>query len=224
MWVLSNHDITRHVTRYGRSQEIRGDDPLHGHEREPADLVLGTRRARAAILLLLALPGGVYLYQGEELGLPEVEDLPEELLQDPTWERSGHVARGRDGSRVPLPWTMTGPSLGFGSVPGWLPQPAGWADLSVEAEETERGSMLWLYRDALRLRRELPQLGAGGGELTWTGEEPDVLGFTRAGGFVCMVNTGSVPVPLPPGRVVLSSLPTEGDLLPGDGAAWLIMD
>jgi alpha-glucosidase len=221
MWVLSNHDITRHVTRYGRPQGLRDGDPLHGTHGE-TDVLVGVRRARAAILLLLALPGGVYLYQGEELGLPEVEDLPEELLQDPTWERSGHTLRGRDGCRVPLPWERTGPSLGFGSGPGWLPQPAGWADLSVEAEDEDRGSMLWLYRDALALRRELPQLGAGGGKLTWTGEEPDVLGFTRDGGFICIVNTGSVPVPLPPGRVVRSSLPTEGNLLPADAAAWIV--
>ncbi len=224
MWVLSNHDITRHVTRYGRSQEVRDEDPLHGGEEEVTDLVLGTRRARAAILLLLALPGGVYLYQGEELGLPEVIDLPEELLQDPTWERSGHTVRGRDGCRVPLPWTRTGPSLGFGDGPGWLPQPAGWSDLSVEAEDADPGSMLSLYRDALRLRRELPQLGQAGGPLTWTGEEVDVLGFTRGQGFIAMVNTGAAPVPLPPGRVVLSSVPTEGNLLPADAAAWIVTD
>jgi alpha-glucosidase len=221
MWVLSNHDITRHVTRYARSQEVREDDPLHGGEDEPTDVLLGIRRGRAAILLMLALPGGVYLYQGEELGLPEVTDLPENLLQDPTWERSGHTVRGRDGSRVPLPWTVSGPSLGFGSGPGWLPQPSGWADLSVEAEDADRGSMLWLYRDALRLRRELPQLGAGGGELTWIGEDVDVLSFTRAEGFTCVVNTGNVPAPLPPGHVVLSSLPTEGNLLPPNATAWL---
>ena len=224
MWVLSNHDMTRVVTRYGRPQELREGDPLHGHEDIPADLALGRRRARAAILLMLALPGGVYLYQGEELGLAEVEDLPEELLQDPTWERSGHAARGRDGCRVPLPWTRTGPSLGFGSGPGWLPQPAGWAQLSVEAEEEDHGSMLWLYRDALRRRRELPQLGAGGGRLTWIGEEADVLAFTRDPGFTCVVNTGRTPVPLPPGRVVLSSVPVEPGLLPSDATAWIVTD
>jgi alpha-glucosidase len=224
MWVLSNHDITRHVSRYGRSQEVRGDDPLHDSTPAAIDVPLGIRRARAAILLLLALPGGVYLYQGEELGLPEVDDLPDELLQDPTWERSGHTVRGRDGCRVPLPWTRTGPSLGFGPAPGWLPQPASWADLSVQAEDADRGSVLWLYRDALRLRRELPQLGADGGDLTWTGEETDVLGFTRDGGFICIVNTGTLPVPLPPGRVVLSSVPIEGDRLPGDAAVWIVTE
>jgi alpha-glucosidase len=222
MWVQSNHDITRHVTRLGRDQDSRAADPLH--DDSPADLVLGIRRARAAILLTLALPGGVYLYQGEELGLEEVLDLPEEVLEDPTWERSGHTVRGRDGCRVPIPWTSSGPSLGFGPDSGsapWLPQPAHWAELSVQAEDADRGSMLWLYRDALRLRHALPQLGHGGGPITWTGDEPDVLGFTRGQGFVCMVNTGAVPVPLPPGDVVLSSVPLEAGLLPADAAAWI---
>jgi alpha-glucosidase len=176
---------------------------------------------------VLALPGGVYLYQGEELGLPEVEDLPEDVLQDPTWERSGHTVRGRDGCRVPLPWAKNGDSLGFGPAPAWLPQPRDWALLSVEAEDEDRGSMLWLYRDALRLRRELPQLGDGGGALTWLDRDvwpaDDVLAFTRAGGFTCVVNTGENPVGLPPGRVVLSSVPVlDGDRLPGNAAAWLV--
>jgi alpha-glucosidase len=227
MWVLSNHDITRHVTRYGKPQDDRGEDPLHPLDSAPTDVELGTRRARAAILLLLALPGGVYLYQGEELGLPEVEDLPEDLLQDPTWERSGRTVRGRDGCRVPLPWAKNGESLGFGPSPAWLPQPAEWAHLSVEAEEEDRDSMLWLYRDALRLRRELPQLGAGGGELTWV-DRPDgdeVLAFTRPGGFTAVVNTGPAPVELPAGRVVLSSVPLDDDRrLPGDAAAWVVSD
>jgi alpha-glucosidase len=219
MWVLSNHDITRHLTRYGRGTLDEGADPLHAHG--PSDLDLGTRRSRAAILLLLALPGGVYLYQGEELGLPEVEDLPEELLEDPTWERSGHTVRGRDGCRVPLPWTRSGPSLGFGPVPGWLPQPPDWAELSVEAQDGDAASMLTLYREALRLRRELPQLGAGGGALTWDAVAPDVLGFTRGDGFRCLVNTSAAPVALPDGEVVLASAPTADGLLPVDAAAWL---
>jgi alpha-glucosidase len=224
MWTLSNHDVTRHVTRLGRPQRRAADADQHAWPEGETDLLLGTRRARAAILYVLALPGGVYLYQAEELGLPEVEDLPEELLQDPTWERSGHTQRGRDGCRVPIPWKRGGPSFGFGDAAGWLPQPAGWGDLSVEAEEADHGSMLSLYRKALRLRHELPQLGAGGGPLVWTGEEDQVLGLTRGRGFVCMLNTGEVAVPLPPGRVVLSSSPTEGALLPPDAAAWIVTD
>ena len=224
MWVQSNHDVVRHVTRLGRDQAaLDGADALHAGG--PSDPVLGIRRARAAILLELALPGGVYLYQGEELGLEEVLDLPEELLQDPTWERSGHTVRGRDGCRVPLPWTPSGPSLGFGPPDGrapWLPQPRHWPALSAQTQESDRGSMLWLYRDALRLRHELPQIGLGGGIITWTGDEPDVLGFTRGQGFVCMLNTGSAPIPLPPGEVALSSVPIEDGLLPADAAAWIL--
>jgi alpha-glucosidase len=221
MWVLSNHDITRHVTRYGKARPAAGVDPLHDVD-SPTDVALGTRRARAAIMLMLALPGGAYLYQGEELGLPEVEDLPDEVRQDPTWERSGHTVPGRDGCRVPLPWTRTGPSLGFGPAPGWLPQPAGWDALSVEAQEADRGSMLWLYREVLRLRRQLPGLGPDGGALTWRDEGPDIVAFTRGPRFTCVVNTGAEPIRLPAGDVALSSVPVEGGLLPADAAAWVV--
>jgi alpha-glucosidase len=232
MWVLSNHDITRHVTRLGRPQGEGGDQTLHGVH-GPVDLELGRRRARAALLLELALPGGVYLYQGEELGLEEVEDLPVELLQDPTWERSGHTERGRDGCRVPLPWSTDGPSLGFGAGPGWLPQPAGWSLLSAQAQADDPSSMLAFYRRALRLRRELPCLGAGDGEsIGWLELGDDAVAFSRPGGFTCVLNTGSTPVPLPPGEVLLSSgsldehgtpsATSAGNLqLPADTAVWL---
>jgi alpha-glucosidase len=224
-WTLSNHDITRHVTRLGRPQYERGQDPLHGGGNGPADIALGTRRARAALLLELALPGGVYLYQGEELGLPEVEDLPDELLQDPVWQRSGRTERGRDGCRVPIPWASTGPSLGFGAAPGWLPQPASWSGLSVQAQEDDPESMLAFYRRALRLRREHPALGTGGGLLTWLDVDPELkdvlVAFRREPGLTCVVNTGSAPVPLPEGAVLLATTAFEGDLLPGDAAAWI---
>jgi len=227
-WVLSNHDIPRHVTRYGRPQIVGGLEPWRRAGQAPTDVALGTRRARAAILLLLALPGGVYLYQGEELGLPEVEDLPEELLADPVWERSGHAERGRDGCRVPIPWTRTGPSLGFGPGPGWLPQPADWPALSVQAQEADHGSMLWLYRDALRIRREHPALGPRGAahdsaepDPMWLDFEPDVVAFSRMPGFTCLVNTGPRPMPLPAGRVLLSSADLDGGRLPSDAAVWL---
>jgi alpha-glucosidase len=227
-WVLSNHDIPRHLTRYSRPSPKGptrpGADALRAQQ-GPLDLVLGTRRSRAAILLELALPGAVYLYQGEELGLAEVEDLPDELLVDPLWERSGHTERGRDGSRVPIPWARRGPSLGFGSGPGWLPQPAGWGDLSVQAQEGDHASMLWLYREALRVRREHPALGASGSPeatgLTWLDLGPDVLAFTRPPEFTCIVNTGTSAMALPAGRVLLSSVPLEQGRLPRDAAAWL---
>jgi alpha-glucosidase len=221
MWVLSNHDIVRHVSRLGRTP-VPGRNPLNvGHGR--VDVELGRRRARAAILLELALPGGVYLYQGEELGLEEVEDLPDELLQDPTWERSGHTERGRDGCRVPLPWSASGPSLGFGTAQPWLPQPTSWAQLSVEAEESDPASMLQLYQRALELRHELPALGAGpGDDVEWLDLREDVLAFRREPGFTCVVNTGSVPAPLPQGDVLLSSGPLTDGELPPDTAVWLI--
>lgn len=221
-WVLSNHDIARHVSRFGRPQARRSHDPLHGSRNGPTDVTLGRRRARAALLLELALPGGVYLYQGEELGLDEVEDLPEELLRDPTWLRSGHTERGRDGCRVPLPWTRSGPSLGFGDASGWLPQPASWADLSVEAQLADPGSMLWLYRDALRLRRTLAGVPDGADGVRWLDLGPDVVAFRRGGWFVCVVNVGAEPVPLPAGEVLLASTQLgDRQFLPGDSAAWL---
>jgi alpha-glucosidase len=185
---------------------------------DPVDLSLGTRRARAAILMELALPGAVYLYQGEELGLPEVDDIPAALLADPVWERSGGTNRGRDGCRVPLPWTRTGPSLGFGAAAPWLPQPADWAELSAEAEETDLDSMLWLYRNALRLRCSIPDQ-----PLTWLERGGEVIAFQRGPDFACVVNFGSAPVPLPDGDVLLTSIPMSGNELPSDGAVWIAL-
>ncbi|WP_067817088.1 glycoside hydrolase family 13 protein [Actinomadura kijaniata] len=215
-WVLANHDVVRPVTRYGRADtsfDIR-DRRLGA----PTDLALGARRARAAALLAMALPGAVYVYQGEELGLPEVEDLPDELRQDPIWPRSGHTDRGRDGCRVPLPWSGDRPPFGFGDGEPWLPQPPSWRDLTVEAQGADPGSMLTLYRTALRLRREL----LGDGRLTWLPAEEDVLAFTRDSGLACVVNLGAGPAPLPPHeRVLLASGPLEGGMLPPDTAVWL---
>jgi alpha-glucosidase len=230
MWVLSNHDITRHVSRYGRPNAERSHDPLHGSGNGRTEVAVGRRRARAALLLELALPGGVYLYQGEELGLEEVEDLPDELLQDPTWLRSGHTERGRDGCRVPIPWEAEGPSLGFGSARPWLPQPDGWAQLSVQRQEADRASTLWLYRDALELRRELAALGRRSvSSLTWLDRGADVVAFTREPGFTLVLNAGVEPVELPAGDVVLASAPDAvmtaadgGRLLTTDGAVWLL--
>ncbi len=192
-WVLSNHDVRRHVTRYG------------GGER-------GLARARAAALLTFALPGSVYVYQGEELGLPEVTDLPDEVLTDPVWERSGHTDRGRDGCRVPLPWSGTAPPFGFGG-PAWLPQPADWSAYTVEAQDGDPHSTLTLYRRALALRRELPETGLrwldpAARDATGCDARADVLAFARGDGFVCTVNFGAGPVTLPrPGEPLLASYP-----------------
>jgi alpha-glucosidase len=219
-WVLSNHDVTRHVTRYGRDQSAEPNPgPGQAH---PGDLELGTRRARAAALLMLALPGGAYLYQGEELGLPEVEDLPDDALQDPTWTRSGHTVRGRDGCRVPLPWSGSAMPYGF-SRPGvtpWLPQPDSWKLYTAETAAADPDSVLNLYRRALRLRRTHP--GLAGEILRWHDADDEILLFERDAGLLCAVNLSHQPFPLPePSQILLSSEPLTTRLLPPDTAVWL---
>ncbi|HZE30326.1 MAG TPA: glycoside hydrolase family 13 protein [Actinoallomurus sp.] len=215
-WVLSNHDVTRPVTRYGRPDtSFAHDDRKHGMH---SDRELGIRRARAAALLSMALPGGVYVYQGEELGLPEVEDIPNALLQDPIWARSGHTDRGRDGCRVPVPWSGDAPPYGYGGGP-WLPQPADWGELTVEAQEPDATSMLNLYRTALRIRRDR----LGDGTITWVPLGDEVLAFVRESGLTCVVNLGQEPVRLPEHhQICLASGPVDGGLLPSDTAVWLI--
>ncbi|MEH0935804.1 glycoside hydrolase family 13 protein [Micromonospora psammae] len=220
-WVLSNHDVTRHVTRYGREDTTFS----FAKKREGifSDLELGTTRARAAALLSLALPGAAYVYQGEELGLAEVEDIPPERRTDPMWPRSGYVDPGRDGCRVPLPWSGEEPPFGFspdGSASPWLPQPADWKDRTVQAQTGDAHSMLELYRAAIAIRRVDPALGDG--ELHWLPAPERVLAFSRGGGFRCLVNLSDAPVPLPArGQLLLASGPLDDDLLPPDTAVWL---
>jgi alpha-glucosidase len=226
-WVLSNHDVTRPVTRYGREDTSFAFATKRFHT--PTDLGRGMRRARAAALLSAALPGSLYVYQGDELGLPEAEDLPLELRQDPMYFRSDGVDPGRDGCRVPMPWSGTKPPYGFtpagaASSP-WLPQPDDWAPLTVEAQTGDTGSMLSLYRTALSIRRSHPALGDG--TMTWL-ESPgfdrnsDVLAFSRGLGFVSVTNLSDGPIELPSyTRLLLSSTPLAGGLLPQDSTAWL---
>jgi alpha-glucosidase len=191
-WVLSNHDKPRHVTRHG-----------------------DVRRVRAAILLMLALPGSAYVYQGEELGLPEVLDLPDEVLQDPMWRRSGYTERGRDGCRVRIPWSGDEPPYGFGPAGCWLPRPETWRELSVAAQLPDPASMLQLYRTAIALRRSF------NGDLEWLDSPPDMLVFRRGSRQVCAVNFGPEPVALPPGDLICSRVPVEDGVLPADAAVWL---
>jgi alpha-glucosidase len=214
-WVLGNHDVVRPVTRWGSAA------------------------ARTAALLLLALPGSAYIYQGEELGLPEVTDIPPEARQDPTFRRTGGKVAGRDGSRVPLPWDEGGSSFGFSrtqagapaSAP-WLPQPGDWGGYSVAAEGAGPDSFLSLYREALRIRRQHPALGIGlhaGDAMNWRPAPDDVLCFARDPGFLFLANLGPDPVPLPEHRsVLLASVPlapgTDGKTagaLPAGAGVWL---
>lgn len=223
-WVLSNHDVTRPVTRYGRA------DSSFAFESKRAgiatDLELGRRRARAAALFVMALPGSVYIYQGEELGLPEVEDIEPDRIQDPMHFRSGGVDPGRDGARVPLPWSGTTQPYGF-SPPGAapetpLPQPGDWADLTVAAQAGDPGSTLSLYRTALLVRRTEDGLGDATA-LRWLGEPDDeVLAFMRGDRFACVVNLSPTPVDLPAHEhVLLSSTELVSGRLAPDSAAWL---
>src|SRR4029079_11484167 len=180
-WVLSNHDVVRRALRVGfpvgatRPHGIGIGDP------QP-DAVLGLRRARAATALMLSLPGSAYLYQGEELGLPDSTDMPDDVRQDPTWPRSGHVERGRDGARVPMPWQGDQPSYGFGpSEKTWLPQPASYAALAVDRQVGDPGSTLELYRALLAARRER---ALGAGSLSWLeGCSEDAVAFVNVSVF-----------------------------------------
>ena len=200
-WVLENHDVPRVATRLGGGS-------------------VGLRRARAAALLMLALPGAAYLYAGQELGLEEV-DLPDELRQDPIFARTGGRRVGRDGCRVPIPWTA-GPGLGFTSGAPWLPLPGEWERSSVAAQERDPGSTLRLYRAALRLRTQLPALTAGG--LEWHESAPGSLVFERStdqSRVLCAMNVDAPTVALPEGELVLASGELDRRSLPPGTAAWL---
>jgi alpha-glucosidase len=222
-WVLSNHDVVRHATRYGLAQT---NDPqqeaeawLQSNGTTPhVDRELGLQRARAAALVLLALPGAAYLYQGEELGLHEVADLADDVRQDPVFHRSGGSLRGRDGCRVPLPWTPNGSSFGFGDGVAHLPQPEWFGSLSVASQERSPDSTLELYRQALALRHRLQ----GALTMSWRASGPDILHFERPGGWQCITNLGADPIELPPGELVLASGPIADRTLRQDTAAWLV--
>jgi len=231
-WVIGNHDVPRPVSRYQLDEAY---SPLTikeliaiGHP----DAKVGVRRARAAALLLFALPGSAYIYQGEELGLPEVTDLPGAARRDPRFRRTKGESPGRDGCRVPLPWTRAGDDFGFSetasSAPAWLPQPPGWGGYSVEAQLGDPESFLGLYRAALQLRCSHPALGPG--TLRWlddpqAAEASGLLCFFREPGFIFALNFGATAATLPPYRdVLLASEPdplsTDGKLRP-DAAVWL---
>lgn len=240
-WVLSNHDVPRHATRYGLPQvksethhQLVTDWLLRDGRTYREDRALGTRRARAALLMELALPGSVYLYQGEELGLFEVADIPWGALEDPEAAMSAHgdAIKGRDGCRVPLPWEALDETGAFGfsgpadHAPAHLPQPAWFAGHAVDVEEADDDSMLSFYRRALALRAEM-LTAARSTELSWAdGYDDQVIAFERpcADGrtLACVTNFGQEGVPLPAGEVVLASAPTEDGTLATDATAWVV--
>jgi alpha-glucosidase len=225
-WTLNNHDVHRAVSRYGLvAADLMTTDDANARRTRPrgtVDVGLGVRRARAAALLLLALPGSVYLYQGEELGLPEVLDLPDESRRDPIWFRSNGTEYGRDGSRVPLPWSPHPPSFGF--VPGdgqdpWLPQPDWYGNFAVSSQDAAASSTLAMYRQALGSRRDL----FGGEQFEWLDAgRDDVVAFRRGDG-VCVTVFGGEPFTVPDswGELVLRSDALAGRSVPADAAIWL---
>jgi alpha-glucosidase len=232
-WVLSNHDNVRHATRFGLP-DVDSTDVWANFDRDRRwllsggtdpveDVDRGLRRARALTAFLMALPGSLYLYQGEELGLREVADIPADKRQDPIFFRSPGFNTGRDGCRVPLPWSVDGPSYGFGSGEAHLPQPAWFAHYAVELEESDPDSTLNLYRTALKLRRELQSDEA----LTWVDAPAEVLHIQRPGGWQAITNFAPESVPWSDlgyetqPEVLLATGPLNPDSLPAETTIWL---
>ncbi|WP_336629200.1 MULTISPECIES: glycoside hydrolase family 13 protein [unclassified Microbacterium] len=217
-WVLSNHDVVRHASRLALAWDNPQGDGIGPRDEPKPDRALGLARARAATTVMLSLPGSAYLYQGEELGLPEAMEIPDEFRQDPTWFRTEGERYGRDGCRVPLPWSGTAPSYGFNDTgASWLPQPAEWAEYARAREDGSDTSTLALYRELLRLRKGR---GLGSGSLVWEDLGSDAVAFRR-GELHIAANLGSAPLALPSGATVLvHSAPDAGTVLPPDSAAW----
>ena len=222
-WVLSSHDIPRHTSRLALPSDVLPETWVASNgTTPPIDPVQALRRARAATLMMLALPGSAYLYQGEELGLPEVADLPTEVLQDPVWERTGHTLKGRDGCRVPLPWTSSGTSFGFGTNGTWLPQPRDFGKYSVEAQDGTAGSTLEMYRAAVALRRKLQTRDIA---IEWLNtQNTNVLHFRRSNGWECLINFSRTAQPLPDRTPLISSNPLDDGGIAPETTIWLAKD
>lgn len=240
-WVLNNHDRVRTATKYGLPDKCNLNEWLLSDGKDiKLDRALGQKRARAAAMMLMALPGCVYAYQGEELGLYEVEDLKHEDLQDPNWIRNIvverkrvyfkkegryvngvavlHTEKGRDGCRVPLPWKSTGTSFGFGTGKAHLPQPQWFKDFSVESESKDATSTLAMYRTALALRKKLQTSE----DLEWVKtSDPEVVHFVREGGWHCITNFRGKDYKLPVGKVLVSSGPLKAGKLPAATSVWI---
>ena len=219
-WVLSNHDVVRHTSRYGLG--TYGAAPASGIGPKSADKpddALGLKRGRAATTLMLSLPGSAYLYQGEELGLPEVIELDDHVREDPTFHRTNGEVYGRDGCRVPIPWETAAPAFGFSaSGDSWLPQPSTFARFARDLQQGDPASTLELYRSALALRAAH---GLGTGSVQWLeGYDENVVAL-RNGAITVIANIGTAPVALPAGEVLLASGPLDAGALPVDTAVWI---
>ncbi len=223
-WVMSNHDVIRHATRLvipAGKEGVTFDAENHWYVNHrldgDLDLAKGLARAKAATLLMLALPGSSYLYQGEELGLPDVTDIPSEQMQDPQWFRGEGKFKSRDGCRVPLPWSASGPSFGFGPGGSHLPQPSWYSRYAVEVQDGTPGSTLELYRSALALRRKL----ISGEKLSWLPSATGTLWFEREGGWSSITNFTDQEMELPPGELLIASEDISAGKLPANSTVWL---
>lgn len=229
-WVFNNHDVVRSVDRFDLGLGLSGGTTLERQgDVNKFNLKRGQKRARAGALLMLALPGGAYIYQGEELTLPEARDIPEDRLSDPRWKMSDYKDRGRDGCRVPLPWKSNAAgAFGFSDnanltpADSWLPQSNNWGDYSVQVQDSDPNSSLNLYRKALEIRKS--QSGLGDGPMSWVDAPEYVVAFSRPGDFYCYLNLGA-DFKLPQGaKVLVSSSPIENSILPTDTAVWFILN
>lgn len=228
-WVLNNHDAVRTASRYGTTFHGVDDkgDPLvkYGMDwllanGDPAlcDGRQGLRRARAAALLVLSLPGSAYIYQGEELGLPEVAEILPEQRQDPSYFRNPGADVGRDGCRVPLPWSTEGASFGFGAGGSHLPQPMWFGQYAVGSQLADPSSTLAMYREAIQIRHHLQEERDA---FDWVEtDHPDVLHLRRGNGWHVLSNFGPLPRALPKLEVRLASS-SVSDVLPGETTVWM---
>ena len=219
--MLSSHDVPRHASRLALPIDVLPEAWLVTNGTAPViDPDQALRRARAATLMMLALPGSAYLFQGEELGLLEVADLPVDALQDPVWERTGHTLKGRDGCRVPLPWTTAGSSFGFGANGAWLPQPEWFGSVSVQAQDGARTAPC---------RCTEPRCSSAGKckpptvkSLGRTEPDHDVLDFSRSNGWRSITNFSLTAKDLPPGKILFASRAiTDHRTLPPETTVWL---
>ena len=226
-WVFNNHDVVRSLDRLDLGLTNHGDTTF-SRQGDPSKLNIarGTLRARSAALMMLALPGGAYLYQGEELAVPEVRDIPEDRLTDPRWKMSGYTDRGRDGCRVPIPWTSNPVgAFGFSSDDSlrpnqaWLPQSDWWGKYSVDSQDGVDGSTLSMYRQALAIRKQ--EMGLGDGPMEWIQAGQEIVAFKRPGDFACYINFGPAFELPSKSTILIASALISGQTLPTDTAVWV---
>lgn len=222
-WVTSSHDQVRITSRLGLTSPGSTPMGLDSTTEQPNE-ALGLQRARALVMMTMLLPGALYLYQGEELGLPNHTTMEPRFRQDPRFFDSNGSMIGRDGERIPMPWKAKAPAFGFGpSDRSWLPQPDSYARYAADVQEKDTSSTLALYRRLIALRT---QYGLGTGTLKWFDSPRNDVLVARNGSICLYINFGYAPLTLPAGKVIAQSMPgiDKGTQLPGNAAVWLALD